>query len=412
MRSGQQNRKGNSGALLLIPICSAAILLLLLPATLRSVHASCGQADDFRWNKPEWAPAPPEPADNPMSRVKVQLGRRLFYDKRLSRDGSLSCATCHQQSHAFTDGQPARLGVDGKLGIRNAMTLTNVAYLPSYTWANPLITSLECQMQVPLFGEHPVEMGMTGHERQLIAALAADPDYQQLFASAFPDNSGAITLPHIFQAIAAFERTLLSFDSPYDRYRHGEPNAISPAARRGEALFFGERLECYHCHDGVTFTDNFVHQGQMIPEKGFHNTGLYNEDGHGAYKSWDHGLRDVTGNAEDEGAFRTTTLRNIAVTAPYMHDGSIATLDEVIRKHYAVKGRAALGPNGANPLRSEFIEGFQLSKSETRDLIAFLRSLTDESFLHNPAFSDPFGEQQTPGETRIDHEVTRHAKAH
>jgi cytochrome c peroxidase len=143
------------------------------------------------------------------------------------------------------------------------------------------------------------------------------------------------------------------------------------------------------CHGGINFTDNHIQQGQAIAERGFHNTGLYNEDGLGAYKSWDHGLRGVTGNEDDEGAFRTPTLRNVAVTAPYMHDGSVATLRDVILHHYAVKGHAALGPSGANPLRSEFIEGFKLSETETRDLIAFLESLTDETFLHNPEFSDP-----------------------
>jgi cytochrome c peroxidase len=324
-----------------------------------------------------------------MTDGKVELGRGLFYDKRLSRDGSLSCATCHQQARAFTDGKPVHVGVNGEPGARNAMTLTNVAFFPTYTWANPLLTSLERQMQVPLFGDHPIEMGMTGQEAQLIAALSADPDYRRQFSLAFPGDKDPVTLSNLYKAIAAFERTLLSFGSPYDRYKHGEPNAISASAKRGEALFFGERLECYHCHGGVNLTDNHIQQGQAIAEKGFHNTGLYNEDGLGGYKKWDHGLRDVTGNEDDEGAFRTPTLRNVAVTAPYMHDGSIATLEQVIRKHYAVKGRAALGPNGANPLRSEFIEGFHLTDLESQDLIAFLRSLTDESFLNNPHFSDP-----------------------
>lgn len=198
-------------------------------------------------------------------------------------------------------------------------------------------------------------------------------------------------VPHITKAIAAFERTLLSFESPYDRYKHGDANAISAAAKRGEALFFGERLECYHCHDGVNFTDNYIAQGLAFPETGFHNTGLYNEDSRGEYKPWDHGLRDVTSRAEDEGAFRTPTLRNVAVTAPYMHDGSLSTLEAVIQQHYAVKGHAALSSRGPNPLRSEFIEGFSISEREVKDLVAFLDSLTDRSFLTNPEFADPAG---------------------
>ncbi len=381
---------GGAKALILVSVAGTVLLAGRL-CELRAAHAAEEAPAIFRWSKPDWAPTPPVPPDNPMSEAKVRLGRWLFYEKRLSRDGSLSCASCHQQARAFTDGKPVHLGVNGELGIRNAMTLTNVAYLPTYTWANPLLTSLELQMQVPLFGDHPIEMGMTGHETQLIAALYADPRYPRQFTEAFPADGNPITLPHMLKAIGAFERTLLSFDSPYDHYKHGDPNAISGAAKRGEALFFGERLECYHCHGGINFTDNHTQQGQAIAERGFHNTGLYNEDGFGAYKSWDHGLRGVTGNEDDEGAFRTPTLRNIAVTAPYMHDGSLATLRDVILHHYAVKGHAALGPNGANPLRSEFIEGFKLSDSETRDLIAFLESLTDETFLHSSEFSDPSG---------------------
>ena len=344
----------------------------------------------FQWAKPDWAPDPLVPADNSMTSAKVQLGRLLFYDKRLSIDGSMSCGSCHQQCLAFTDGERTHRGVNGLPGTRNAMTLTNVAYYPTYTWANPNITLLERQMLVPLFGDHPLEMGMVGHEDELISRLAKDPDYQALFTAAFPESSGRLDLPNITKAIAAFERTLLSFNSPYDRYKQGDATAISAAAKRGEALFFGERLECYHCHDGINFTDNHAQKGQAFAEQGFHNTGLYNEDGQGAYKAWDHGLRDVTLRAEDEGAFRTPTLRNVAVTAPYMHDGSLPTLDAVIRRHYAVKGHSTIAGKGPNPLRSEFIEGFNLSNREVQDLIAFLNSLTDQSFLTNPAFSDPY----------------------
>ena len=343
----------------------------------------------FVWDKPAWAPTPVVPANNPMDAAKVELGRALFYDKRLSRDGTMACATCHRQELAFTDGQRVHIGVTGEAGIRSSMTLTNVAYLSSYTWANPLITSLEKQMQIPLFSEHPLEMGMVGREKQLVEMLSQDPDYPQQFALAFPEDDGRITKGNMTKAIASFERTLLSFDSPFDRYKHGDTRALSAAAKRGEALFFGERLECYHCHGGVNFTDNNKQQGQAFPEVGFHNTGLYNEDGQGAYKPWDHGLRDVTAKPEDEGAFRTPTLRNVAVTAPYMHDGSLPTLGAVILRHYAVQGHSAVAGKGPNPMRSEFIQGFKISHSEVNDLIAFLNSLTDRSFLTNPAFSDP-----------------------
>ena len=343
----------------------------------------------FTWRKPPWAPTPLVPNDNPMSEAKVRLGRLLFYDKRLSLDESMSCGSCHQQKRGFTDGMPSHVGVNGEPGRRNVMPLANVVFFPSYTWANPNVTSLENQMLIPLFGDHPLEMGMVGHEKELLARLSESEEYKAFFAAAFPESDGRIDLRNVTRAIAAFERTLLSFNAPYDRYKHGEPNAISNSAKRGEQLFFGERLECYHCHDGVSFTDNDKQEGQAFEEKGFHNTGLYNEDGKGSYKESDHGLREVTDKAEDEGAFRTPSLRNVSVTAPYMHDGSLPDLETVIRKHYAVKGHSNFLGKGPNPLRSEFIEGFLISDREVKDLVAFLQSLTDQSFLTDPEFSDP-----------------------
>jgi len=386
-----QSRSSPPSHVVMGAFLSALAVMLAVMVVRESTVAIAAQeaAPSNHWNKPDWAPTPSVPSDNPMSDAKVRLGRELFYDRQLSVDGTMSCGSCHQQARAFTDGKRTHPGVTGVLGIRNAMTLTNVAYFSSYTWANPSLKTLEKQMEVPLFSDHPVEMGMMGHDQQLIASLRKDSTYRVLFRAAFPGADDPITMRNVTRAIACFERTLLSFNSPYDRYKHGEPDAISASAKRGETLFFGEKLECYHCHGGINFTDNNMQQGQAYAEVGFHNTGLYNEDGMGAYKSWDHGLRDVTGKDEDEGAFRTPTLRNIAVTAPYMHDGSITTLQDVIRKHYAVKGNAALGPNGPNPLRSEFIEGFDLNAGEVADLVAFLSSLTDERFLTNTAFSDP-----------------------
>jgi len=348
-------------------------------------------AETWRWHKPDWVPDPVVPTDNPMSEAKVELGRYLFYDKRLSADGTMACATCHQQEKAFTDGRALSTGVHGGPGVRSAMTLTNVAYLPVLTWANPNIKRLEQQMLIPLFGDNPVELGMGGKEKELFARLAADPKYPGMFRKAFPDEREAINLSTITKAIASFERTLLSFSSPYDRYKYGrDKGALSDAAKRGEALFFGEDLECSHCHGSFNFTDNMQHARLAFPEVGFHNTGLYNEDGRGAYRADNHGIREVTGNAQDEGKFRTPTLRNIVVTAPYMHDGSLSTLRDVILKHYAVKGKAVTDGRPPNPLRDPLIEGFNISDAQANDLMSFLESLTDEDFLRNPAYSNPF----------------------
>ncbi len=374
----------------------------LAARTARVVLAAAGvlllgaASEAWRWPLPHWVPPPAVPADNPMSADKVALGRHLFYDKRLSSDGRMACATCHEQARAFTDGKALSAGVTGQVGSRSAMALVNVAYLPVLTWQNPQLTSLEVQALIPLFGEHPVEMGLAGRESQLFATLKADALYRRLFARAFPDearqgDAALFSLSTLTKALASFERSLLSFDSPYDRYRYGgQKDAIGAAARRGEDLFFGEKLECYHCHGGFNFTDNLKHARTPFPEVGFHNTGLYNEDGRGAYPAAAPGIVEFTGDVRDTGRFRTPGLRNVAVTAPYMHDGSIATLPEVLRHHYARAGRAVHTGRAANPLRSEFIAGFEITEAEIADVVAFLESLTDERFLRDPAHGDPW----------------------
>ena len=372
-------------------VAAAALLLGAAPAP-------------WSWPLPAWVPPPVVPADNPMTADKVELGRHLFYDRRLSAGGRIACASCHEQARAFTDGQALSKGVTGELGVRSAMSLTNVAYLPVLTWQNPQLTSLEVQALIPLFGEHPVEMGLAGREQELFALFRADPVYRRLFTRAFPDEArrgeeALYSLSTLTKALASFQRSLLSFDSPYDRYRYGgQTDAISDAAKRGEELFFGERLECYHCHGGFNFTDNLKHARTPFPEIGFHNTGLYNEDGRGAYPPSSPGIVEFTGEARDAGRFRTPTLRNVAVTAPYMHDGSIATLRQVLREHYARGGRATTS-GGVNPLRSELIVGFDISDDEIADVVAFLESLTDERFLHDPAHADPWPAHGRRGHT-------------
>ena len=369
---------------------AALLALLLLPLGLAR-----GQQEGWRWALPAWLPPPVVPADNPMSVEKVELGRMLFYDARLSADGTVACSTCHLQRLAFTDGVAHPRGVTGEVHPRSSMMLANVGYLPALTWANPLLRRLEHQALLPLFGESPVEMGMAGREGALFARLAADPLYPPLFAASFPERGGAIDLATITRALAAFQRTLVSADAPYDRYRHGgQRDAIPESARRGEALFFSERLECFHCHGGPHFTDSVVHQRKPLAEYGFHNTGLYNLGPNGAYPPGGEGLIEHTGEPADMGRFRAPSLRNVAVTAPYMHDGSIATLREAIA-HYAAGGRRiADGPHAGdgsrNPWRSPFLPGFRLTEAETTDLLAFLESLTDQGFLANPAFADPW----------------------
>ncbi|MCB9762122.1 MAG: di-heme enzyme [Alphaproteobacteria bacterium] len=347
------------------------------------------------WDLPPNFPLPDVPEDNPMTRAKVELGRHLFYDPRLSENETQSCGGCHLQELAWTDGLGQAEGSTGELHPRGAMSLVNVAYNATLTWANPTVRVLEDQALVPLFGEHPVELGMAGQEELLLERLAAEPLYVDLFDEAFPDTADPITLENALKGIASFERSLVSAGSPYDRLRYeGDLDALSDSALRGLDLFFGERLECFHCHGGFNLSDSSFHEGTVFDEKPFHNNGLYNIDGAGAYPPDNTGLYAFTNVDTDMGRFRAPSLRNIALTAPYMHDGSVETLDDVL-DHYAAGGRTLTegpyaGVGADSPYKSAFVSGFELTEQERADLIAFLESLTDEAMLADEAFSDPF----------------------
>lgn len=298
------------------------------------------------------------PSNNPITVEKVELGRRLFYDVRLSGNGTQACASCHVQEHAFTDGRAHALGSSGESHPRSAMSLANVAYNVSLTWANSHGTRLEDQMLVPLFGEHPVEMGSRGREKDLLARLRSEVVYAEQFPNAFPGEADPVSLLNVRRAIASFERTLLSGESPYDQLVwRDDQAALSESARRGMTLFYSDRLACSKCHAGFTFSGPVRWEGSPAAEPGLADNGL-------------------------GGPFRIPTLRNVAVTAPYMHDGRLATLHDVIDYY-------AKGGNGS-PGQSRLVKGFTVTAVEKTDLIAFLASLTDEAFLKNPRFSNPW----------------------
>ena len=348
----------------------------------------------YTWQLPAGYPEPQVPPDNPMSEVKVELGRWLFYDTRLSGNDTMSCSSCHVQALAFTDGLARSPGSTGELHPRSSMSLVNSAYASRLTWANPLLDRLEDQALTPLLGDDPVEMGMGGREREIAALLKADSRYRELAKAAFPNDEDPFSLLNAVRALAAFVRTIVSFDSAYDRYLGGDATALSPAEMRGMNLFFSERLECFHCHGGFNFTDSTTHANSAVESVGYHNNGLYNLDGQGAYPADNTGLYDMTGQARDMGRFKAPTLRNIEITAPYMHDGSIRTLEEVV-DHYARGGRlirngARAGDGRLSPFRSEFVDGFELSAAEKADLLAFLRALTDEDIAVDERWANPF----------------------
>jgi cytochrome c peroxidase len=348
----------------------------LLVALLLACSRPAG-ADEWVWNLPAWMEPPPVPADNPMTVEKVALGRRLFYELNLSGPGYMACATCHDPHLAFSDHRRTAIGITGQFHPRNSMALANVGYFATLTWADPNLTRLEDQALVPLLGEHPVEMAVTGSEERVLSYLRHDPIYPGMFLAAFPEDDGRIDLNNAARAIAAFERTLISGNAPFDFYREGRSDALSPAAQRGAALFFGERLQCGACHSGPHLSD-----------MRFHNTGLHNEDGAGALPEGNQGMIEHTGLARDMGRFRTPSLRNVALTPPYMHDGSILTLEEMIA-HYAAGGRAALH-GAASPLTDPLVSGFVITPEETADLLAFLDSLTDPVFLADESLQSPF----------------------
>lgn len=283
----------------------------------------------------------PSPADNPLSAGKVALGRELFFEKRLSRDGTLSCASCHSPEKGFSNGERVATGIGGRLGDRNVPTLVNRAWSTAQFW-DGRAPSLEAQALFPL--THPDEMGNTAEEAVL--TLKSIPSYVSGFQAAFGETPDAANLA---KALSAFERTIFSGDSDYDRYQSGDRSALSPAAARGMALFF-ERFKCSSCHSGPNFTNEQL-SPRCYPKFGAPREA---EAAKSAFKS----------------RFKTPTLRDVALTAPYMHNGRLATLEEAVEFY-----------NHSGPLPDEFtgrkeFPDIEMSAEERADLVAFLRSLT------------------------------------
>ena len=372
-----------------IALCLVSIIGLCL------VLASCTdkkeQVADYQWPIIEGFPKPQVPKNNPMTQEKVELGKALFFDKNLSANQQQACASCHHQAFAFGENIPHSVGSTGQDHRRNAPVLVNIAYNKTLTWAHDGLTSIERQILLPMFGEFPVELGITGHEEEVLARFKAI-EYQALFAEAFPEQTLSFDL--IVKALASYVRSLISLNSPFDTYAYlADDSAISASALRGMNLFFSEKLECHHCHGGFNFTQSTSHEKQLIDRRPFHNTGLYNvsfddEKSQAGYPKHDVGLAEISTLARDNGRFRAPTLRNIEVSAPYMHDGSIASLSEVI-DFYAAGGRNITtgefkGDGRSNPLKSQFIKGFILTDEEKTDLIEFLKTLTDPTFLSDP----------------------------
>ncbi|MEP6717315.1 MAG: cytochrome c peroxidase [Terriglobia bacterium] len=298
-------------------------------------------------------PPVPIPADNPLTAQTVALGRRLFYEKKLSGDNSLACASCHNPLLGFTDNQRHSTGVGGKSGTRNAPTVINSAYAPVQFW-DGRAASLEAQAAGPI--ANPVEMNQT-HEIS-VKKLDDDPVYKKQFEQAF--GPGPVTLQKVEMALASFERTVISGDSPFDRYQYGgDKKALSPAAIRGLAIFTDKtRGNCAACH---TIEQNYA----LFSDGKFHNIGV-GVNGEGELT--DPGRYGESKVEGDHGAFKTPTLRNIATSAPYMHDGSLKTLKDVVDYY--------VGGGNSNPYLDKEMKAIKLSIKDRADLIEFLQSLT------------------------------------
>lgn len=291
------------------------------------------------------------PADNPLTKEKIELGRAIFFDKRMSKDNTIACASCHMAKKGFGDGMPVSTGIKGQKGGRSAPVSFNRVYSKAQFWDGRAAT-LEDQSIGPF--TNPIEHGFANHD-EMVAKMKKMPGYRKLFQEVF---GGEITIQDVGRAVASFQRTVLSGNSAVDKYDiGGDQNALSDSAKRGLELFRG-KARCTRCHSGFNFTD----------EK-FHNLGI----------GWDDNKVDLgrymeTKNPEDIGAFKTPTLREIARTAPYMHDGRFKSLEEVV-KFYNQGGVK-------NPHQDNTIIPLEMTDEEQQDLVAMLKSLNGEGWQH------------------------------
>jgi cytochrome c peroxidase len=313
---------------------------------------------------------PPIPADNPQTLAKVELGKALFFDPRLSKSGTVSCNSCHNVMEAGDDDRPNSVGVGGQTGDRSAPTVWNAAFLSAQFWDGRAAT-LEDQAKGPI--TNPIEMGMANHD-VAVARLRVIPGYVERFAAVFGGEQ-PVTIDHVAKAIAAYERTLLTPNSAFDRYAHGQKGALSPAALRGKAL--AEEVGCVACHSGPVFAGPLTEPGAPFLQKFPAYTG--NEYVAKYHLADDPGRFKVTQNEDDRGFWRVAMWRNVALTAPYFHNGAVPTLHEAVK----VMGKAQLDR--------------ELTDAQAGDLVAFLESLSGTF----PAQTMP-RLPETPGRTLIE----------
>jgi len=364
---------------------------LLFPVALLLFFSTCREPDDIdglvydptpvSLQQPQFFPPIEIPADNPLTEEGIQLGKRLFYDPILSGDNTLACAGCHKQSTAFTDTRRFSKGIDGIDGNRNSMALFNLVYPSSFFWDGRSAT-LEEQILEPV--PNPIEM----HEEwpNAVTELESEVEYLKLFYLAFGDS--VITKEKTAKAIAQFLRTIISSNSRYDKHLRGELFGTSAewteAEDRGFEIFMGNFTgagtfgDCFHCHGNILF--HLVGESDQFKNNGLQQAATLND-------FTDTGRGAITGNTQDNGKFKIPSLRNIELTAPYMHDGRFNTLEEVVNFYSeGVQHSPTIDPL----MEAAQQGGVQLTTQQKQDLVTFLKALTDQSLASNTAFSDPF----------------------
>lgn len=317
--------------------------------------------------------------------ASIKLGHYLFFDNRLSGNHTKSCASCHSPNMAFTDGYRSSVTPFGENVLHNAPSLLNINQYRYFDWANPSANSIAKQIKRPLYARHPIELGLDQHVEDIQQLFSADSIYADLFRRSFPKDKQLYTLAQIEYCIVLYEMQLQSRQSLFDQHK------LDESAQRGEALFRDTRLHCIQCHQLPDFT---LASLTTSVDSVYANIGLYNVANSNAYPIQDAGLILSTKQSQDNGKFKIPSLRNVAITSPYMHDGSVASLAEVIDM-YASGGRTIMmgpfkGDGRKNSYKHPLIQGFEISNDEKKDLIHFLESLTDTSYLKNPLFLDPW----------------------
>ncbi|MFT4702914.1 MAG: cytochrome c peroxidase [Bradymonadia bacterium] len=346
----------------------AVAALIAATLGLPACHSGSGDVcapETTPWVSPSYAHSPPAPSDSPLTEESVSLGETLFFDTRLSGSGQTSCASCHDPERAFTDGRARSIADDGALTRRSAPSLVDVAYATTLTWANPLLRTLEDHALIPLFGEAPREMASGELRGDLMGRLQDDPALVSAFAVAYPCDAEPVTLARVADALASYQRTLLSGRSRYDQHLAGARDTLSAGELRGLALLESDRLACTSCH--LDFGRGAARE--------FHNTGVHTL---AEYATQDSGLFEHTYEPAHRGQFAVPTLRNITLTAPYMHDGSIPTLDAVL-SHYAEPGSE----------RTDALPGFALTEQERADVLSFFHTLTEPLPSAQPQSATP-----------------------